>query len=189
MILVIDNYDSFTFNLVQLIGERTTDILVKRNDRITVAEIGALQPERILISPGPGRPEDAGVTVDLLKSYGRTIPMLGVCLGHQALGYAFGGTVVHAPTLMHGRTSMVHHTGTRLYAGVPTPFEATRYHSLVVAKEGLPDVLEITAETEDGVIMGLRHRIFPIQGVQFHPESILTREGVRLVNNWLEEKV
>jgi anthranilate synthase component II len=186
MILVIDNYDSFTFNLVQLIGDRTTDILVRRNDQITVAEVGALQPARILISPGPGRPEDAGVTVEVLKMFGRTIPMLGVCLGHQALGYAFGATVVHAPTLMHGRTSMVRHTGTPLYAGVPSPFEATRYHSLVVAKQGLPDSLEITAETEDGVIMGLRHKHFPIQGVQFHPESILTREGPRLVQNWLE---
>lgn len=189
MILVIDNYDSFTFNLVQLIGTWTTDILVKRNDQITVTEIGALEPERILISPGPGRPEDAGVTVDVLKTFGRTIPMLGVCLGHQALGFAFGGTVVRAPSLVHGRTSMVRHTGSPLYAGVPSPFEATRYHSLVVAREGLPDDLEITAETEDGVIMGLRHKHFPIQGVQFHPESILTREGARLVNNWLEEKV
>jgi anthranilate synthase component II len=189
MILVIDNYDSFTFNLVQLIGDRTTDILVRRNDQITVAEVGVLQPTRILISPGPGRPEDAGVTVDVLKTFGRTIPMLGVCLGHQALGYAFGATVVHAPTLMHGRTSMVRHTGTPLYTGVPSPFEATRYHSLVVAKEGLPDSLEITAETEDGVIMGLRHKYFPIQGVQFHPESILTREGPRLVQNWLEGMV
>jgi len=188
MILVIDNYDSFTFNLVQLIGARTTDILVRRNDQITVAEIGVLQPERILISPGPGRPEDAGVTVDVLKTFGRTMPMLGVCLGHQALGYAFGGRVIHAPSLVHGRTSMVRHTGSSLYAGVPSPFEATRYHSLVVAREGLPDDLEITAETEDGVIMGLRHKHFPLQGVQFHPESILTREGARLVNNWLEGK-
>jgi len=189
MILVIDNYDSFTFNLVQLIGERTTDILVRRNDQITLAEIGALQPAGILISPGPGRPEDAGITVEVLRTFGRTIPMLGVCLGHQALGYAFGGKVVHAPALMHGRTSLVVHTGTPLYAGVPSPFEATRYHSLVVAKEGLPECLEITAETGDGVIMGLRHTQFPIQGVQFHPESILTREGRRLIHNWLEGTV
>jgi anthranilate synthase component 2 len=189
MILVIDNYDSFTFNLVQLIGGRTTDILVRRNDQITLAEIGALRPAGILVSPGPGRPEDAGITVELFKTFGPTIPMLGVCLGHQALGYAFGGTVVYAPELMHGRTSMVHHTGTPLYAGVPSPFEATRYHSLVVAGKELPDCLEITAETGEGVIMGLRHKHFPIQGVQFHPESILTRNGPRLLENWLEGKV
>jgi anthranilate synthase component 2 len=189
MILVIDNYDSFTFNLVQLIGGRTRDILVRRNDQITLGEIGALRPAGILISPGPGRPEEAGVTVEVLKTYGRTIPMLGVCLGHQALAHAFGGAVVHAPALMHGRTSMVHHTGTPLYAGVPSPFEATRYHSLVVSREDLPDCLEITAETGDGVIMGLRHKDFPVQGVQFHPESILTRDGPRLLENWLEGKV
>jgi anthranilate synthase/aminodeoxychorismate synthase-like glutamine amidotransferase len=186
MILVIDNYDSFTFNLVQLIGGRTTDILVRRNDQITLAEIGALRPAGILISPGPGRPEEAGITVEVLKTFGRTIPMLGVCLGHQALGHAFGGAVVHAPALMHGRTSMVHHTGAPLFAGVPSPFEATRYHSLVVSRKDLPECLEITAETADGVIMGLRHRDFPIQGVQFHPESILTRDGPRLLENWLE---
>ena len=186
MILVIDNYDSFTFNLVQLIGGRTTDILVRRNDQITLAEIGALRPAGILISPGPGRPEEAGLTVEVLKTFGRTIPMLGVCLGHQALGHAFGGAVVHAPALMHGRTSMVHHTGTPLFAGVASPFEATRYHSLVVSRKDLPECLEITAETGDGVIMGLRHREFPIEGVQFHPESILTRDGPRLLENWLE---
>ena len=186
MILVIDNYDSFTFNLVQLIGGRTTDILVRRNDQITLAEIGALRPAGILISPGPGRPEEAGITVELLNTFGRTIPMLGVCLGHQALGHAFGGAVVHAPALMHGRTSMVHHTGTPLFAGVASPFEATRYHSLVVSRKDLPECLEITAETGDGVIMGLRHREFPIEGVQFHPESILTRDGPRLLENWLE---
>jgi anthranilate synthase component II len=189
MILVIDNYDSFTFNLVQLIGGRTADILVRRNDRITLAEIGALRPAGILISPGPGRPEEAGITVEVLKTFGRTIPMLGVCLGHQALGHAFGGAVVHAPALMHGRTSMVHHTGTPLFAGVPSPFEAARYHSLVVSRKDLPECLEVTAETGDGVIMGLRHREFPIQGVQFHPESILTRDGPRLLENWLEGNV
>jgi anthranilate synthase component 2 len=186
MILVIDNYDSFTYNLVQLLGTMTRDILVRRNDAITVEEIVALAPSRILLSPGPGRPEDAGITVDVIRRCSASIPILGVCLGHQAIGAAFGGNVVHAPTLMHGRTSAVHHSGSRLFAEVPNPFDATRYHSLVIARDGFPDVLEVTAETSDGVIMGVRHRSLAVEGVQFHPESILTIHGRQLLANWME---
>ena len=185
MILVIDNYDSFTFNLVQLLGERTTDILVRRNDQITLAEIGALRLSRILISPGPGRPEEAGITVDVLRTFGRTIPMLGVCLGHQAIGQAFGGRIVRAERLMHGKTSPVLHDGRELFAGLPNPFDATRYHSLLVEKTSLPDCLEITAWTAEGEIMGMRHRQLPVWGVQFHPESILTVTGMDILRNFL----
>ena len=186
MILVIDNYDSFTFNLVQLIGRIQGDVVVKRNDTITVDEIQALAPRGIVISPGPGRPENAGVTVEVIRRLGPTIPLLGVCLGHQGIGLTFGGKVVHAPTLMHGKTSQVFHSGTRLYRDIPSPFTATRYHSLVVSPEGLPADLEVTSRTEDGVIMGLRHKRHPIEGVQFHPESILTEQGEKIVRNWLE---
>jgi len=186
VIFVLDNYDSFTFNLVQLLGRCTGDVEVARNDRITVEEIARRAPSGIVLSPGPGRPENAGVTVKVIRELGPTTPILGVCLGHQALGFAYGGQVVHAPSLMHGRTSMVRHRQSPLYRGLPDPFRATRYHSLVVAQEGLPDSLEITAWTDDGVIMGLRHREFPVDGVQFHPESILTTEGERIVRNWME---
>ncbi len=186
MILVIDNYDSFTFNLVQLLGTIASDIVVKRNDEVTLEEIRAMKPERILLSPGPGRPEHAGLTVPVIRELGREIPVLGVCLGHQAIGLAFGGEVVHAPSLMHGRTSFIHHHASALYQGIPVPFVATRYHSLVVSPRGLPAELEITAWTEDGVIMGLRHRTYPIEGVQFHPESILTESGERILRNWLQ---
>ena len=188
MILVIDNYDSFTYNLVQLLGKFTDEIVVKRNNEITLDEIDHLQPRRILISPGPGRPENAGVTVETIRRFGSSVPILGVCLGHQAIGYAFDGTIGHAPTLMHGRTSSITHSDTPLFAGVQNPFTATRYHSLVIAEEGFPDVLEITATTDDGVIMGVRHRTFPVEGVQFHPESILTEGGETLIHNWLQMK-
>lgn len=188
MILVIDNYDSFTYNLVQLLGKMTDSIEVRRNDQITLAQITAMNPERILISPGPGRPEDAGITVETIKRFGEKIPLLGVCLGHQAIGLAFGGTVTYAPTLMHGRTSMVRHRETAIYKSVENPFVATRYHSLVVSPEGFPGELEVTATTDDGVIMGLRHRRYPIEGVQFHPESILTVEGEKIIRNWMGMK-
>ncbi len=186
MVLVIDNYDSFTYNLVQYLAELGARPEVRRNDQITVAECAALSPEAIVVSPGPGRPEDAGICVELIRTLGPRIPLLGVCLGHQAIGLAFGGRVDLAPHLMHGKTSEVRHFGGRLYDGVPSPFVATRYHSLCVPRDGLPPELEITAEsTDDGVIMGLRHRVHPIEGVQFHPESILTAHGKRLLANFL----
>lgn len=187
MILIIDNYDSFTYNLVQLLGRFRRDLMVKRNDEISLDELAAMKPERILISPGPGRPENAGVTVDVLKTFGSSIPILGVCLGHQAIGQAFGGKVVYAPTLMHGRTSRIQHDGKGLFTGIESPFVATRYHSLVVSPDGLPDCLTVTARTEDGVIMGLRHTHYPMEGVQFHPESVLTEEGEQMIGNWLAE--
>jgi anthranilate synthase/aminodeoxychorismate synthase-like glutamine amidotransferase len=186
MTLVIDNYDSFTYNLVQLLGKFTPDIVVHRNDRISIEHIETLRPERILISPGPGRPENAGISVEVIRRLGRYVPILGVCLGHQAIGFAFGGSIVHAPRLMHGRSSLIHHRSSRLFEGVATPFIATRYHSLVVAPDALPRDLEITAEADDHSIMGLRHRQFPIEGVQFHPESILTQAGEHIIRNWLK---
>ncbi len=192
MILVIDNYDSFTYNLVQLLGKillgGKEELVVKRNDEITLEEIAAAQPSRILLSPGPGRPEDAGVTVDVIKTFGAHTPILGVCLGHQAIGLAFGGKIVHAPTLMHGRTSHIMHRGTSVFAHVKNPFTATRYHSLVIAPESVPNELEVTARTDDGVIMGVHHKRFPIIGVQFHPESLLTTEGETIMRNWLTDK-
>jgi anthranilate synthase component 2 len=187
MILVIDNYDSFTYNLVQYLGELGTEPFVRRNNAITLAEIATLKPERIVISPGPGRPEQAGITLDVIKKFGPTIPLLGVCLGHQAIGMAFGGSVVRATAPMHGKTSTVSHDGRGVFAGIASPFTVGRYHSLVVQKAGLPTALEISAQTEDdGTIMALRHREFPIHGVQFHPESILTREGQHLLRNFLK---
>ena len=186
MILVIDNYDSFTYNLVQALGTFRTDIIVRRNDAIRIAEIKDMHPDGILLSPGPGRPEDAGITIETILQCGATTPVFGVCLGHQAIGAAFGGSVIHAPALMHGRTSLVRHHGSPLYAGVTDPFDATRYHSLVIERASLPQDLKITAETDDGVIMGVRHVKYPIEGVQFHPESILTTQGMRLIRNWVE---
>ena len=187
MILVIDNYDSFTYNLVQYLGELGTEPFVRRNNEITIGEIATLKPERIVISPGPGRPEQAGITLDVIKKFGPTIPLLGVCLGHQAIGMAFGGSVVRATAPMHGKTSTVSHDGRGLFAGIASPFTVGRYHSLVVQKADLPSDLEISAQTEDdGTIMALRHRAFPIHGVQFHPESILTREGQHLLRNFLK---
>ena len=185
MLLVIDNYDSFTYNLVQYFGELGADPLVKRNDEITPDEIAALKPERICISPGPCTPNEAGISCEVIRRFGPTIPLLGVCLGHQSIGHVFGGDVVRAGRLMHGKTSPIHHNGTGVFAGIPSPFEATRYHSLLVKRETFPASLEITAWTEEQEIMGLRHREFPIHGVQFHPESILTLEGKKLVKNFL----
>jgi len=186
MILVIDNYDSFTYNLVQLLGKSEREIVVKRNDELTVDDIRMMRPSRILISPGPGRPEDAGITVDVIRACDGSMPILGVCLGHQAIGYAFGGRVIHAPALMHGRTSWIRHEHSALYVGLPNPFEATRYHSLVISHENVPAELEVTARTDDGVIMGVKHRHLPIEGVQFHPESILTTHGAQIIRNWLK---
>jgi anthranilate synthase/aminodeoxychorismate synthase-like glutamine amidotransferase len=185
VILLIDNYDSFTWNLAQYLGELGANPIVRRNDAITLGEIEALKPERIVISPGPGRPEDAGVSVDVIRTYGPRLPVLGVCLGHQGIGVAFGGTVVRARNLMHGKVSSVQHDGLGVYRGVTQPFTAGRYHSLVVA-DPLPDALEAAARTEDGTIMGLRHKTFPIHGVQFHPESVLTGEGRHMLRNFLE---
>jgi anthranilate synthase/aminodeoxychorismate synthase-like glutamine amidotransferase len=186
MLLVIDNYDSFTYNLVQYLGELGTEPLVRRNNEIELDEIAALRPAQIVISPGPGRPEQAGITLEVIKRFGPTIPLLGVCLGHQAIGMAFGGSVVRAVRPMHGKTSVIKHDGRGVFAGISSPFTVARYHSLVVAADELPADLEIAAETEDdGTIMALRHRRFPIHGVQFHPESILTREGAHLLRNFL----
>ncbi len=185
MLLVIDNYDSFTYNLVQYFGELGAEILVKRNDEITTDEIAALKPERIVISPGPCTPREAGISNDVISRFGKTTPILGVCLGHQCMGHVFGGDVIRAPRLMHGKTSPILHDGKGVFAGLPNPFEATRYHSLIVRRETLPACLEVTAETAEKEIMGLRHRELPVHGVQFHPESILTREGKKLLANFL----
>jgi anthranilate synthase component 2 len=185
MILVIDNYDSFTFNLVHYLEELGARTRVLRNDQISVEEIRALSPEAVLLSPGPGEPEGAGVTLSVLRELGSELPIFGVCLGHQAIGRAFGGEVARAPRLMHGRTSPIHHRGEGVFAGIPSPFRATRYHSLIVRREGLPSCLEVTAWTEEGEIMGLCHRELPIEGVQFHPESFLTEAGHALLSNFL----
>lgn len=194
MILVIDNYDSFTYNLVQYLGELgaefpiAQEVQVYRNDQISLEQIQQLQPGGILISPGPGRPEDAGVSLALIETLGAQIPILGVCLGHQTIGQVFGGAIVRAPVLMHGKTSPVHHSGAGVFQGLDNPFTATRYHSLVIDRQSVPEVLEITAWTEDGTIMGVRHRLYPhIQGVQFHPESVLTVSGKQLLRNFLIE--
>ena len=186
MILVIDNYDSFTYNLVHLVGARTGDLEVVRNDALSVDEVRERAPTGILISPGPGRPAAAGITEALIRELGSQTPFLGVCLGHQAIGEVYGGRVTYAPTLMHGKTSEIEHDERGVFRGIGNPFTATRYHSLVVDREGFPDVLEVTAETADGVIMGLRHRVHPVEGIQFHPESVLTREGPRIIENWLD---
>ena len=185
MLLVIDNYDSFTYNLVQYFGELGADPLVKRNDEITLEEIRALAPERIVISPGPCTPNEAGISNEVIRQFGKRTPILGVCLGHQCMGQVFGGDVVRAPRLMHGKTSPILHNGEGVFAGLPNPFEATRYHSLIVQRDTFPACLEITAETAEKEIMGLRHREYPMNGVQFHPESILTLEGKRLLGNFL----
>jgi anthranilate synthase component II len=190
MILVIDNYDSFTYNLVQYLGELGAAVTVMRNDAVTLDTIAEARPERIVISPGPGRPEDAGITMDVIRQLGRETPIFGVCLGHQAIGAAFGGSVVRASVPMHGKTSTIEHNGRGVFSGLTAPFLASRYHSLVVREEGLPDDLEVTARTQgDGIIMGLRHRTLPIHGVQFHPESILTGEGRRILRNFLDGRL
>ena len=184
MVFLLDNYDSFTFNLAQYLGELGAPPLVRRNDEITLDEMAALKPSHIVISPGPGRPEDAGISVPLIQRFGPSTPVLGVCLGHQGIGIAFGGQVVRASQLMHGKVSSIQHDGRGVFCGVSQPFTAGRYHSLVVA-EPLPDVLEISARTDDGTIMGVRHRTFPVHGVQFHPESVLTGEGRQILRNFL----
>jgi len=186
MLLMIDNYDSFTYNLVQYLGELGEDIKVFRNDKITLAEIEELKPERIVISPGPCTPKEAGISVEIIRRFAGRIPILGVCLGHQSIGAAFGGDIINAPRLMHGKTSMIHHDGKTIFKGLPNPFEATRYHSLLIKKSTLPDCLEITAWTEMDEIMGVRHKEFLIEGVQFHPESILTKAGKDLLRNFLK---
>ncbi len=186
MILVIDNYDSFTYNLVHLVGRHTDELKVVRNDVLTVAQVQDMAPSGILISPGPGRPEDAGITEALIHAMGENTPILGICLGHQAIGQVFGGVVTYAPSLMHGKTSLVKHDGKTIFEGVAQEFVATRYHSLVVDRATLPNVLDVSAETSDGVIMGFRHHSFPIEGMQFHPESVLTTEGPKLIANWLK---
>ena len=185
MILVVDNYDSFTYNLVQCFGELGAELVVRRNDQTTIDEVEQMRPERLCISPGPGTPDDAGISNDLIRHFGPRIPVLGVCLGHQCIGQVYGAQVVRADRLMHGKTSPILHEGDGVFAGLPIPFEATRYHSLIVRRETLPSELEIVAETSEQEIMGLRHRRYPVYGVQFHPESIMTREGKKLLANFL----
>jgi anthranilate synthase/aminodeoxychorismate synthase-like glutamine amidotransferase len=190
MVFVLDNYDSFTYNLVQYLGELGAEVEVRRNDQVTVTDVENLQPDRIVLSPGPCTPQDAGISIELVQHFAGKVPMLGVCLGHQAIGAAFGGTVVRAKNLMHGKTSQVEHDGKTIFKNLPTPMTATRYHSLIVAEDNLPAELEITACTRESdggrVIMGLRHRYHPVEGVQFHPESVLTTEGKRLIANFLQ---
>lgn len=186
MILIIDNYDSFTYNLVHIVAGETDDYRVIRNDEHSVDEIRDMNPSRILISPGPGRPEDAGVTEAVIEELGPDIPLLGVCLGHQAIGHVYGAEVVHAPSLMHGKTSLIEHDGKYLFSGIEENFIATRYHSLALKPATVPESLNVTARTSDGVIMGIRHKHFPIEGIQFHPESILTTEGPKIVKNWMK---
>jgi len=185
MLLMIDNYDSFTYNLVQYFGELGEDVRVYRNDQITLAEIAAIKPDRIVISPGPCSPAEAGISVPVIREFAGKVPLLGVCLGHQSIGAAFGGKIVHAKRLMHGKTSPVHHRGEGVFRGLPEPFTATRYHSLAIERASLPACLEVTAETDDGEIMGVRHRSLAVEGVQFHPESILTEHGHALLKNFL----
>lgn len=186
MLLMIDNYDSFTYNLVQYFGELGEDVRVFRNNKITVKEIEDMSPEMIVISPGPCTPKEAGISVETIRHFAGRVPILGVCLGHQSIGAAFGGEIIRAPRLMHGKTSMIHHDGLTIFEGLPNPFEATRYHSLLINRENLPECLLITAWTDEGEIMGVRHREFIVEGVQFHPESILTRVGKGLLNNFLK---
>jgi anthranilate synthase component 2 len=187
MVLLVDNYDSFTWNLAQELGQLGARVIVRRNDEVSVADVAGMAPERIVISPGPGRPEDAGITVALVRTLGREVPMLGVCLGHQAMGFAFGGRIVRAPRLMHGKTSLIEHDGRGVFAGLGAPFAAARYHSLVVSEEDWPPDLEVAARAAgEGTVMALRHRAWPLHGVQFHPESILTAEGRRVLRNFLE---
>jgi anthranilate synthase/aminodeoxychorismate synthase-like glutamine amidotransferase len=188
MVLVIDNYDSFTYNLVQYLGELGAEVRVMRNDTATLSDVAGAKPDRIVISPGPGRPEQAGITMDVIKQFGSTTPILGVCLGHQAIGAVFGGAVVRAGVPMHGKTSTIEHDGRGVFRGIAGPFVASRYHSLVVAEDQLPEALEVSARTQgDGTIMGLRHRTWPVHGVQFHPESVLTGEGKTILRNFLRD--
>jgi para-aminobenzoate synthetase component 2 len=189
MLLIVDNYDSFTYNLFQYLGELGQDLKVFRNDQITIAGIERMKPDRIVISPGPCTPKEAGISVETIRHFAGKIPLLGVCLGHQSIGEAFGGEVIRAPYLMHGKTSMIHHDGRTIFERLPNPFEATRYHSLIIKRQTLPTVLEISAWTEDGIIMGVRHKKYVVEGVQFHPESILTSAGKDLLRNFLKLKV
>jgi anthranilate synthase/aminodeoxychorismate synthase-like glutamine amidotransferase len=184
-ILAIDNYDSFTYNLVQLLGKKVSSIVIKRNDEITVDEIKRLNPDKILISPGPGKPQDSKVSLDCIKEFGEKIPILGVCLGHQAIGITYGGKVIKAPVLMHGKTSVINHDNKTIFSDIAQKFFATRYHSLVIEKKSLPKELYISAYTDDDIIMGVRHKKYPVEGIQFHPESILTEEGKNIINNWV----
>lgn len=188
MLLMIDNYDSFTYNLVQYFGELGERVTVYRNDQLTLNDVDALAPSHVVISPGPCTPNEAGISVDLVREYGARIPILGVCLGHQSIAQAYGGNIVRAPTLMHGKTSMILHEGEGLFGEIPTPFQATRYHSLVVEESSLPDCFEITARADDGEIMGIAHRAHPVVGVQFHPESILTQYGHKMLHNFLQSE-
>lgn len=185
MILMIDNYDSFTYNLVQYLGVLGSEVEVHRNDKITLDEIESMKPERIVISPGPGTPQSAGITISMIERFHPKVPILGVCLGHQAIGAAFGGRVLHAARIMHGKTSEISHDGKGVFRDLPDPITATRYHSLAVERKSLPSCLEVSAEAEDGEIMGLRHRQYPVEGIQFHPESILTKEGMNILRNFL----
>jgi anthranilate synthase/aminodeoxychorismate synthase-like glutamine amidotransferase len=186
MIFVLDNYDSFTYNLVQYMGELGAEMTIRRNDELTVDEVEALAPERLLLSPGPCTPQEAGISIELIQRFAGKAPILGVCLGHQAIGAAFGGDVVRAQKLMHGKTSQVEHDGKTIFTGIDSPMTCTRYHSLIVSEKNLPEDLEVSARTTDGTIMGLRHRKYPVEGVQFHPESVLTDDGKRLIKNFLE---
>jgi anthranilate synthase component 2 len=188
MLLMIDNYDSFTYNLVQYLGELGEEVVVRRNDEITIDDVAAMQPERIVVSPGPCTPNEAGISVPLIERFAGEIPLLGVCLGHQSIGQAFGGRIVHARELMHGKTSPIRHNGRGVFRDLPNPLVATRYHSLVIERETLPECLEVTAWTDDGDIMGVRHKSLPIEGVQFHPESILTEQGHELLRHFIESE-
>ncbi len=185
MILIVDNYDSFTYNLVQYFGELGCEVMVKRNDAVSLDEISSLRPTHVCISPGPGRPAQAGLSNDIVREFSARVPLLGVCLGHQCIGEVFGGKIAAAPRLLHGKTSQIQHNGSGVFANLPNPFTATRYHSLIVSPDSVPDCLEVTAQTSEGEIMGLRHRDFPVHGVQFHPESILTAEGKKLLANFV----
>ena len=185
MILIVDNYDSFTYNLAQYFGELGCAVMVKRNDEVSLDEISSLRPTHVCISPGPGRPAQAGLSNDIVREFSARVPLLGVCLGHQCIGEVFGGKIVAAPRLLHGKTSQIQHNGSGVFANLPNPFTATRYHSLIVSPDSVPDCLEVTAQTSEGEIMGLRHRDFPVHGVQFHPESILTAEGKKLLANFV----
>ena len=186
MILMIDNYDSFTFNIVQYLGQMGEEVQVYRNDKITLSDIQKLKPRAVFLSPGPCTPKEAGVTVDVVREFHKTLPIFGICLGHQSIGYALGGDIVRAERIMHGKVSPIHHDGKTIFAGLPNPFTAGRYHSLIVRPETLPDCLEVTATTADGEIMGLRHREYPVEGIQFHPESVLTPQGKRIIRNFLK---
>ena len=185
-ILVIDNYDSFTYNLVQLLGRHKNDLFIKRNDEITAGDIEKLSPDKILISPGPGKPEDSNISLTAVRNFGKEVPILGVCLGHQVIGMVYGGKVVKAPILMHGKVSKISHDDRTIFKKIPQKFIATRYHSLIIERKSIPAELEISAETDDGIVMGVRHKKYPVEGIQFHPESFLTSEGEKIIKNWLK---